>query len=236
MLVFTAKIEPKDIANYMATVIVPDYLRNLKLEPVQFDPTVVNCDGTQPLRLVYTAPGRYEEFHLEAEHALPLLEDVLPSLVGKKIALLNDAARWSWDSELMRIHFRLDEQDDEAIPSESFPVNEAYVSVSRKELFLSNELFRRYFKWRFETLGLHFPEETPVKWDVSVGGFTCETERLSAQFMFSGEEPLREILVFAQLDGILRNVGAWVSLDCGAAGEPAVRVRPDGIALSLTEN
>ena len=56
MLVFTAKIEPKDIANYMATVIVPDYLRNLKLEPVQFDPTVVNCDGTQPLRLVYTAP------------------------------------------------------------------------------------------------------------------------------------------------------------------------------------
>ena len=233
MMIFTLTIQPEDVTRYMATVIVPGFLRNLRLEPVHFNTHSLNKDGTQALKLIYKAAGRVEELDLDPEeHALPLLREVLPSLALQNVNLVENSTLWTWNDEVMQIHFQV--QTPPVTIDEMIPTEEAYLSVSRREIFLSQKLFRRYFACKYAQLGLNFPEHAEVAWNPSVGGILCHAEKVSSQLVFTDTEAIEEILGFAHLTDILPSVESWVNTDSRILLGTSVQIRDGGgIVLPL---
>ncbi|MDO4576473.1 MAG: hypothetical protein Q4D98_14805 [Planctomycetia bacterium] len=233
MFVFITEILPEQIATYMASVLMPEYLQNLQLEPIVFDLRALNSDGTQPLLLHYSAHGRYEDFELRPEeHLLPLLETTLWGLRCEEITQIPDAVLWTWNADAMTVCFR-PRRTERGKVGPACGVDEGFVSVSRRRIFLSFSLFQRYFAEQYQQIGLEMPEEATVGWDAGVGGVACLGKPVSAQFLLSDAAAVRDILQFSRLDKTLEHVCRWVRVPWEALTQREIEVTSDGVYLPL---
>ncbi|MDO4584186.1 MAG: hypothetical protein Q4D62_08805 [Planctomycetia bacterium] len=234
MLVFVAEIFSEDVAAYMSTIIVPEYLRNMQLAPVQFQSNDREFGGGQQiLKLLYTTHGRVEDYELEAEeHAFPLLLNTFPALRKERICRAGEGSLWTWDSGNMRIHFT---PRDPLLRQNGPPydISEVYVSISRGQLFFSYQLLEHYFRRQFQRLGLEWGEGVEVKWDDGLGGILCATERVKVQWILTEEREIEDILHFAQMSSVLADVRPWVLLDFEEWMRNPPQFQTDGILFPL---
>lgn len=233
MLVFVAEIFSEDVAAYMSTIIVPAYLRNMQLEPVQFQSTDWEFDGRQILKLLYTTHGRVEDYELGAEeHAFPLLESTFPTLKTEKIRRVAESSLWTWDSNSMKIHFT----PKESLLRQNGPpcgISEVYVSISRSQLFFSYELLKHYFQRHYQRLGLEWGEVVEVKWDHGLGGILCTSEKMNVQWILTEEREIEDVLHFSQMISVLEDVRPWISLDFEEWIRNPPQFQTDGILFPL---
>lgn len=210
MIVFQVEIHESDISSYMASHFLPDYFQNMRMEKIVFDPGKLNWNGTQPLVLTYSVPGRVEDFELHPQkHAFSILRHLHPFFQEEKAAFIPNASLWIWDSQMMRIHFMLKELETQ--PSgEVYGASDAYVSFSRRKIFLSFDVIQEYLAAQFGKLGLEMGAEDPIRWDDSIGGLVYRSGNVTVQWVLSDCEALQDLLRFLGLDSVLSQMEDFV--------------------------
>ena len=173
MLTFWALLNKTDIEHYVHSLILPDYMSHLVMEPFRWRNQSRTPDGRTPLIIRYYGPGRIEEIPLSPEvHAERLLGVAKPGIELTKVRLPEDGVFWNWEtSDLPEgmavidaeepyddLEGEWDESDDptarlrlfffpkESLLKEELPVNvpshDAYVSVTREEIFISQRMIQ----------------------------------------------------------------------------------------------
>lgn len=234
MMVFSVEISTADIAAYMASHFLPEYFENMKLEKIVFDPAALNWNGTQPLILTYSVPGRVEDFEMKPEeHAFPLLCSVHPFFQTAKAAFIPNSSLWTWDEEKMRILFTAKELQTE--PSgEVFSTEDAYVSVSRRRIFISFEVLQEYLAAQFAEIGLEMGPDSPMRWDDSIGGLIYRAGSVTIQWILSEADALDDVLRFLGLDLMLGQIRSWVNPTVETSQIAAACVTEKGLLIPLT--
>ncbi|MBR5244309.1 MAG: hypothetical protein IKW13_08740 [Thermoguttaceae bacterium] len=176
MIDFWARLDESDVEKYAKTLILPDYMSHLNLRPFTLSDQRESASGREPLTLLYVGDGRLEELELLPERdALPLIASLDLGVNPEKIRLPNSGAYWTWNDFGPTHPFfsepldsenddETDSPDDETSPrflrvyfepSETtfsqtlkFDAQDAYVSVSRQEIFFSWRVLEAYLKSR----------------------------------------------------------------------------------------
>lgn len=254
MLSFWAELTPDEVEAYVCGLILPGYLSHLTLEPLQFRLQAHNFDGRQPLVLRYTGPGRYEEFPLEpAEHLSGLLRRLSAKLNLERIAFPPNDALWNWDNSDETAPLSHPQQTGDEpnalrlffLPAEPllgqkadapYTSADAYVSVSRCEIFLSFRVIRDYLTARCRTLLL---PDSPLLADQTgaITEFFAGTCRFHFGPLFGRLIPddrslPEEIARFAHLTKPLEYIAEY--FDQTATKYP-IRFDEDGLRLKLAE-
>ncbi len=187
MIDFWARIDESDVEKYAKTLILPEYMSHLKLRPFSLSEQVESASGREPLTLSYVGDGRLEELTLEPERdAAPLIASLDLGVNVEKIRIATSGPCWTWndfgpshpfyarplDSEIsndetsdaesrrfLRVYF---EPKETRFRSElKFDAQDAYVSVSRREIFFSWRVLRAYLEAR--CLDLLADDATPTE-------------------------------------------------------------------------
>ncbi|MBR4834074.1 MAG: hypothetical protein IKU86_07070 [Thermoguttaceae bacterium] len=174
MIDFWARIDESDVEKYAKTLILPEYMSHLKLLPFSLSEQVESASGREPLTLTYVGDGRLEELTLEPERdAAPLIASLDLGVNVEKIRIASAGPCWTWndfgpshpfyarpldstpsaaetnDAEsrrFLRVYF---EPKEERFRQElKFDACDAYVSVSRREIFFSWRVLRAYLEAR----------------------------------------------------------------------------------------
>ena len=179
MIDFWARLDESDVEKYAKTLILPEYMSHLNLRPFSLSEQIESASGREPLTLLYVGDGRLEELELRPERdALPLIASLDLGVDVGKIRLPNSGACWTWndygpshpffsepiDSEtdadasindtapphFLRVYF----EPRAALFSKTlkFDAQDAYVSVSRREIFFSWSVLRAYLEARCRDL------------------------------------------------------------------------------------
>lgn len=182
MIDFWARLDESDVEKYAKTLILPDYMSHLNLRPFSFSEQRESASGREPLTLLYVGDGRLEELELRPERdALPLIASLDLGVDVGKIRLPNSGAYWTWSDYGPSHPFfsrPLDAKNDDAStndvlsPSflrvyfeprettfsrtETFDAQDAYVSVSRREIFFSWRVLEAYLEARCRDLLIDF--------------------------------------------------------------------------------
>ncbi|MDO4630146.1 MAG: hypothetical protein Q4C70_13285 [Planctomycetia bacterium] len=233
MIIFNIEIDPEEIATYISSRFLPDYFRNMKLEQVHLEQDSMNRNGTQPLMLTYTRPGRVEDFAMNPdEHAFPLIQSIYPEFQCENAMFIEHSAHWMWDEQKMRIIFRPREVHTE--PSgEVFSTEDVYVSISRREIFLSFEAIHEFLIAQFTVVGLPEEMEGPVEWDSSQGAIVYRTKRTKLQWVLAEENALDGILHFLGVDCTLQQLSQWVSPKINSAQLAKIYITDTGLKVPL---
>lgn len=255
MLSFWAALTPDDVEAYVRGLILPGYLSHLTMEPLQFKRQTHNFDGRQPLILRYSGPGRLEEFPLDPVEHLPGLLRRLPEKLDlSKIVLNQNDALWNWEnadetaplsspatdvsveSPSLRLFFLAAEPLFGQKAETRYPSEDAYVSVSRGEIFLSYRVVRDYLSARCRALLL---PDSPVQSDSTEA--TAEFLAGTCRFRFGSlhgrlipddGELSEDIARFADLVKPLEHVSDYLDRE---TPKGPVRIDSDGIRLTLAE-
>ncbi|MBQ7030379.1 MAG: hypothetical protein IJN32_09050 [Thermoguttaceae bacterium] len=182
MIDFWARFDESDVEKYAKTLILPDYMSHLNLRPFSFSEQRESASGREPLTLLYVGDGRLEELELRAERdALPLFASLDLGVEVGKIRRPNSGAYWTWSDYGPSHPFfsrPLDAKNDDAStndvlsPSflrvyfeprettfsrtETFDAQDAYVSVSRREILFSWRVLEAYLEARCRDLLIDF--------------------------------------------------------------------------------
>lgn len=179
MIDFWARLDESDVEKYAKTLILPEYMSHLNLRPFSLSEQRESASGREPLTLLYVGDGRLEELELRPERdALPLIASLDLGVDVAKIRLPNSGACWTW-SDYGPSHpffaepFESETNDvsatsDKASPrclrvyfeprktnfsqTLTFDAQDAYVSVSRREIFFSWRVLEAYLEARCRDL------------------------------------------------------------------------------------
>ena len=175
MIDFWARLDESDVEKYAKTLILPEYMSHLSLRPFSLSEQRESASGREPLTLVYVGDGRLEELELQPERdALPLIASLPLGLNPEKIRLSNNGACWTWNefgpshpffansveseksdktppndaasSRFLRVYF--EPREKTFSKTLRFDAQDAYVSVSRREIFFSWRVLEAYLKAR----------------------------------------------------------------------------------------
>ncbi len=183
MIDFWARLDESDVEKYAKTLILPEYMSHLNLRPFSLSEQRESASGREPLTLIYVGDGRLEELELRPERdALPLIASLDVGVDVAKIRLPNSGACWTW-SDCGPTHpffsQALDAENDDAPPindnassrclrvyfeprettfarTATFDAQDAYVSVSRREIFFSWRVLQAYLEARCRDLLVGF--------------------------------------------------------------------------------
>jgi len=239
MISLWALLGETDVEAYAATLVLPRYLSHLRLRPFRFREQSENSDGQQPLRLTYCGDGRLEEFLLRPEdHVLPTIRFACPRIETSRIRLPRDDARWFWNPaadppEPMRVYF---EPTTRSLrPSAPSPLSsEAYVSVSRRHVFVGRPVVESYLAAWLESLGIDHAE-VRFAFETPSGGVELSTGAVGGQWFLSDDVVAHELIRFAGLEQPLAHVSDWVQLDLDSNGQEQCGIYEDGIYIRLSE-
>lgn len=179
MIDFWARLDESDVEKYAKTLILPEYMSHLNLRPFSLSEQRESASGREPLTLLYVGDGRLEELELRPERdALPLIASLDVGVDVAKISLPNSGAYWTWSDYGPSHPFfsqPLDSENDAKEPSDdaasprflrvyfeprettfsqtrTFDAQDAYVSVSRREIFFSWRVLQAYLEARCRDL------------------------------------------------------------------------------------
>jgi predicted esterase len=116
--------------------------------------------------------------------------------------------------------------------TQQFAPPEAYVSISRQEVFLSKNTLARYFEaWKNRIAGRN-SEELPVKPTLKIigGGFSFQGAQIGGEFLLENDAVFQDLLRFSGLQRALDAIGGMVRLDM-EAGE--TEISEEGLRLTL---
>lgn len=200
MLNFSVEVSVEEIASYLSSHFLPEYFQNMSLKSIVLDSDALNWDGSQPLRVTYSVPGRIEDFELfPQEHAFQIIRSIYPFFQTEKVQFIPNSSMWLWDNEKMTIYFMQKEQETE--PSgEVFHSDEAYLSFSRKQAFLSFDVIQEYLAAQMGELGMDLKDDFPIYWDDSCGGLVYRNGNVRVQWFLSAENSLKDVFRFVGLD------------------------------------
>ncbi len=230
-----------DVESYAAGLMLPPYLAHLRLSPFDFSAQPENCDGEEPLKLVYVGEGRLEEYLLDPdEHALPLIRSVCPGICDSRLHLPQDDARWSWaavegaDSQeasyRMRIFFAPAAQSLSCRRSarRSAEAN-GYVSVSRGHVFVGRPMVEAYVETWLEFLSIEAPS-LAYDFDMDDSQIEFSGETIGGQVFFGDDVLAKDLIRFADLDIPLQDAGRQTDIEIAEAGD----VSEEGIYIPLS--
>ncbi|MEE8453079.1 MAG: hypothetical protein V3R99_14230 [Thermoguttaceae bacterium] len=238
MISLWAFVTESDVEAFAAGLVLPPYLAHLRLRPFEFSAQAENCNGEEPLKLVYVGDGRLEEYLLHpADHVLPLIRFICPNLRDSRLHLPRDDAQWSWAQSggdtttqapgPMRVFFAPAAQ---MLPCRrpKTPVQDAYVSVSRGHVFVGRAVVEAYVESWLDFLGA---DATEISFDFSTAnseiGFS--TDKMGGQVFFGDDALANDLVRFAGLDTPLQEVGRLANVEILQSGD----VLEDGIYLPL---
>ena len=242
MLSFWAELDVSAIESYARGLLLPEYMSHLTLERFDFSRQPHNRDGRAPLLFRYSGVGRAEEFLLSPEeHAPAMLERLAERIDPQKILLSEKDAIWNWNAAensaaALRIFFSLVPTDSSPISDRPFPAADAYVSVSRREIFLSHKPLREYILQRCRAaLRSDSPLMTPnaaehLTTEILAGTVGFRFGALAGTLLPGDEESSRALVRFARLDEPLEQLADYVTRNFRTG---AVRLDDDGLRLSL---
>ncbi len=179
MIDFWARLDESDVEKYAKTLILPEYMSHLNLRPFSLSEQRESASGREPLTLLYVGDGRLEELELRPERdALPLIASLDLGVDVAKIRLPNSGACWTWsdygpshpffaepfESETndvsptsdnasprcLRVYF--EPRETNFSQTLTFDAQDAYVSVSRREIFFSWRVLEAYLEARCRDL------------------------------------------------------------------------------------
>lgn len=235
MLIFVAQINAENVERYMASVMLPPYFHNLKLERISFESQNQGASRCEPLRLRYSLPGRVEDFFLNPrEHAIPLLKTAYPKIESRYVRLLDDSPIWRFRKDQMLIYFTSCETCLEPSP-EALASTESFISISRHQVYLAISTFRQYVEEMYLQMGIELPTDAKICWDDSVGGIRYVASPISIQLEISDEKSLNDIMNFANLLALLDQVNPWAGLDFEEIQNNTVQISESGITFPLKE-
>ncbi len=183
MIDFWARLDESDVEKYAKTLILPEYMSHLNLRPFSLSEQRESASGREPLTLIYVGDGRLEELELRPERdALPLIASLDVGVDVAKIRLPNSGAYWTWsdygpshpffseplESEtndvspvndktsprFLRVYF--EPRETTFSQTRTFDAQDAYVSVSRREIFFSWRVLQAYLEARCRDLLVDF--------------------------------------------------------------------------------
>lgn len=260
MLSFWAELTADEVEAYVCGLILPGYLSHLTLEPLQFRLQAHNFDGRQPLVLRYTGPGRYEEFPLEpAEHLPGLLRRLAAKINPEKIVFPPNDALWNWENSdltglsgavpplpnerqtddeqsVLRLFFQPAEPLLGQKADAPYESADAYVSVSRREIFLSFRVIRDYLTACCRALLLPdsplLTNQTSANTEFFAGTCRFNFGPLFGRLIPDDRTLPEEIARFAHLTKPLEYIADYFD---PAAAKCPVRFDEDGLRLKLAE-
>jgi len=235
MISLWALVTESDVEAYCSTLVLPDYLSHLRLEPFRFADQPANCDGGEPLTVVYTGEGRLEEYRLYPEqHLLALIRFVCPSIDPARLQLPKDDASWHWTTSdgSMRVFFEPTTRvlvNVEARP----PAEASYVSVSRGHVFIDRDTVESYIEACLLQLGVE-SEAAGFNFGTPSGTIDFIAGPIAGQMLLGGDVAAEDLIRFAGLTAALTQVS---NLTQPAADNPEERcgVYEDGVYLRLSE-
>ncbi len=248
MLTFWGLITETEIDVYVASQLLPPYLSHLSRVPFRFDIQSPTVTGREPLVVTYLGEGRLEEYRLKPEeHAGGLLKSILPSLDETNIRFSPDGPVWSRNPGLtissdpdsmtqidgLRIFFETTFTTIDETDTQQFAPPEAYVSVSRQELFLSKNTLARYLAaWMSRIAGRCDNDDHPAKPELQIigGGYSFQSVQLGGEFLPENDAVFQDLLRFSGLRRALDAIGGMVRLDMETGD---TEISEEGLRLSL---
>ncbi|MDO4570195.1 MAG: hypothetical protein Q4D38_07430 [Planctomycetia bacterium] len=212
MLIFIVELDTHLISDYMATVTLPETFRYMKLDSIGLDASPARSGGRESLILTYTSPGRVEDYELYPEdHTRAMVRFLFEKVSVEEMLPVPYAPLWTWDEKGLRIFFTMKRTllETGASPCET---QDAFVSVTRKQIFLSKNVFSRYVEALLERSGFGMTEVSVV-WSPAIGGYVAEHENLKVQLLITEEETLTDLLDFTGLKKTLTWISSGASVD-----------------------
>lgn len=195
-----------EITSYMASHVLSDFYENMRLDNVGLDKTFTNGAGKQPLVLTYSLPGRVEDYEMHPEeHAFPMILHHFPCFVPENAQFCEGVPFWTWSKEEITINIQPKEIDSE--PSDEIvSTQDAYVSISRREVFISFEMIQEFLTLQLARLGLDLKNPQPLRWDVSRNALIYQGEGISFTWIISEPNAFDPLLHFLNLDRIIKSI------------------------------
>ena len=239
MISLWALLSEADVEAYVGSLVLPTYLSHLRLGPFKFSEQSTNSDGQEPLKLTYYGEGRLEEFLLRpSDHLLNMIRFACPRVKTSRIRLPQDDAKWHWNPSAdppgpMRIYFEPTTRllcGSVALPTSP----EAYVSVSRRHVFIGRSVVESYLKAWLESLGI---DDAAIEFDFDTpsGGVEFVASGIGGQMFLSDDVVAKELIRSAGLQRPLAYVSDWVELDLESALQDKSAIREDGVYIELRE-
>jgi len=238
MISLWAWVEPSDVAEYAASLVLPVYMSHLGLAPFTFASQAPHRDGREPLVLTYVGEGRLEEFRLDPkEHALGLIRLVAPQIVVARVQLPQDDASWFWNAPegsgaRMRVYFA-PTAAALGLRSSKAPADRAYVSVSRGHVFLGRGVIEEYLRAWLGHLGLS-ADGFQVELVTPSGAVELSAGPIGGQMLLD-DVTIEDLLRFACLDTVLAQLGEFVALSAEPDTARRAAITPEGISIPLTD-
>jgi hypothetical protein len=236
MLSLWALIDQSAVEGYAATLVLPAYLAHLELKPFSFASQVPNGDGQEPLVLTYLGEGRLEEYRLyPKDHALAMIRFVCPGVVASRVQLPRDDASWHWDPAEpgagMRVYFAPTSQVLNQRVGQA-PAQDAYVSVSRRHVFIGRAVAEAYLRAWLRRLGL---DDAGARLDFTAPSAAIEFAAgpVGGEMFLDDEVSTRDLLQAAGLDVALAQLGEYVQLAFDTFPREGCGVLADGIYIPL---
>jgi hypothetical protein len=238
MISLWALVTESQIEAYCSSLVLPDYLSHLGLKPFRFADQPDNCNGREPLTVVYTGDGRLEEYRLDPEqHLLPLIQFVCPGIDPSRLQLPKDDASWRWTTsegppESMRIFF--EPTTRVLVEVEAGPAAESsYVSVSRGHVFIDRATVESFIRACLLQLGAE-PKDAGFNFATPSGAIDFSAGPLAGQMLLDGDVAAKDLIRFAGLTPALTHVA---NLNQPAANDSDEKcgAYEDGVYFRLSE-
>ncbi len=237
MLSMWAFLKESDVEAYLASVVLPSYLSHLRLRPFQFSWQSTNCDGQEPLMVIYEGGGRLEEYALHPEeHTLPMIRSVCPRIDTSRIQLPRDDARWHWTTsdeppQRMRIYFA-PTTHSLCRSGPAAPSQRAYVSVSRGHVFIDRTSVESYLKAWLDCLGID-PAAFTLDFDTPSGDVAFATDAVGGQMFLDDDVIAHDLVRFAGLEPALMHVDRFAEVDMDSDASEKCGIYEDGVYIHL---
>lgn len=237
MLSLWAILAEADVEAYAGTLVLPSYLAHLCLGPFQFAAQATNTDGREPLVLTYLGEGRLEEYLLEPNsHTLAMVRFVAPGLSVERIQLPTDDACWVWTDgghvePCLRVYFA----PAVLALKKTMPgpvAQEAYVSVSRRHLFLGRPVVEAYVTAWLQHLGIDAP--ATFEFGTPAAEIEFRAGSVGGQLIVDDRKTIEDLLHFAGLDRPLAQLSPFVTMDLDAGFPNRGTIQDNGLYLPLT--
>jgi hypothetical protein len=173
---------------------------------------------------------------LEPEsHALAMIRFVATGLDAQRIRLSMDDASWLWsDGEPsnpgLRVYFApVATAVKKTLPG---PIGqEAYVSVSRRHVFLGRSVVEAYVTAWLEHLGIAAPAS--FEFGTPAGDIAFRAGSIGGQLVLDDRTTVEDLLHFAGLDKPLAQLRPFVAMELDAALPNGGEIQENGIYLPL---
>jgi len=206
MYLVQVKFSIQEITSYMASHVLPDFYENMRLEKIGLDPKFINGCGNQPLVFTYSMPGRVEDFDMRPEeHAFPLIASCHPYFEPEKAQFIAYTPLWNWTTETVTINIEPKELDYEPT-GEVVSTQDAYVSISRRHVFISFDVIQEFLIIQLAQLGLNLKDVQPLKWDGSRNALVLQAGTVTITWVISEPNAFVPLLYFLNLDKILASL------------------------------